>query len=137
MARLSDPRVTQYWDKNHLFAAQLARRLKSDSEHPRPSCCDQHGIDWDEVAVYRQDAQWGDQLPRAVFLDGPVVHALGLADVVDELLSVKANSKLGSEESQSMSSILFPLLTQAVGVSRVSLTMPPHLLGIQSWMTIA
>ncbi|MGA8234745.1 MAG: hypothetical protein WB795_24935 [Candidatus Acidiferrales bacterium] len=128
LARLSDQRVTQYWDKNHLFAAQLARRLKSDSEHPRPRCCNQHDIDWDEVAVYRQDAQWGDQLPRAVFLDGPVVHALGFADVVGELLSVKANSKLGSEESQSMSSILFPLLPQAVGVSHVSLTMPPHLL---------
>ncbi len=89
MSRLSDPRVTQYWDKNHLFAEQLTRRLKSDREHPRPRCCDQHGIDWDEVAVYRQDAQWGDQLPRAVFLDGPVVHALGFADVLGELLSMK------------------------------------------------
>ncbi len=128
LARLSDPRVTQYWDKNHLFAAQLARRLKSDAEHPRPRCCDASGIDWDEVAVYLQDAQWDVQLPRAVFLDGPVIHALGFADVVDELLSLKTNSKLGSEESQSMSSILFSVLTQSLGVSHVSLTMPPHLL---------
>jgi hypothetical protein len=115
MARLSDPRVTQYWDKNHLFATQLARRLKSDAEHPRPRCCNQHGIDWDEVAVYRQDAQWGDQLPRAVFLDGPVVHALGFADVVTELLSKGTDSKLSSEKFQPMSSIRSALFTQAAG----------------------
>ncbi|MGB7437569.1 MAG: hypothetical protein WBR26_08630 [Candidatus Acidiferrum sp.] len=115
MARLSDPRVTQYWDKNHLFATQLARRLKSDAEHPRPRCCNQHGIDWDEVAVYRQGAQWGDQLPRAVFLDGPVVHALGFADVVTELLSKSTDSKLSSEKFQPMSSIRSALFTQAAG----------------------
>ncbi len=115
MARLSDPRVTQYWDKNHLLAAQLARRLKSDAEHPRPRCCNQRGIDWDEVAVYRQDTQWGDQLPRAVFLDGPVVHALGFADVVTELLSKSTDSKLRSEKYRPMSSIGFALFNQAAG----------------------
>jgi hypothetical protein len=93
LARLSDPRVAQYWDKNHLFAEQLARRLKSDPEHPRPHCCNSDGIDWDEVAVYRQDANWDDQLPRAAFLDGPVVHALGLANVVAELLSKARDSE--------------------------------------------
>jgi hypothetical protein len=98
LARLSDPRVAQYWDKNHLFAEQLARRLKSDSNHPRPRCCANNGFDWDEVAVYPQDAEWSDQLPRAVFLDGPIVHALGFADVVGELLSKKTESKVRSQE---------------------------------------
>ncbi|MGC2091170.1 MAG: hypothetical protein WA638_17225, partial [Candidatus Acidiferrales bacterium] len=90
LERLSDPRVVQYWDKNHLFAEQLARQLKSDPNSPQPSCCDWRGINWDEVAVYRQDAHWDEQLPRAVFLDGTIVHAvdaLGFADVVTELLS--------------------------------------------------
>ena len=115
LARLSDPRVEQYWDKNHLFAEQLAHRLKSDPDHPRPRCCDESGIDWDEVAVYRQDVYWDDQLPRAVFLDGPVVHVLGFANTVTELLSKPTNSKQRLENSQSISgsSILFAPLKQA------------------------
>jgi hypothetical protein len=104
LTRLSDPRVAQYWDRNHLFAEQLARRLKSDPEHPRPRCCDEGGIDWDEVAVYRQDAHWDDQLPRAIFLDGPVVHALGFANVVAELLAKATDSEPRSENSQPMRS---------------------------------
>jgi hypothetical protein len=104
LARLSDPRVAQYWDKNHLFAEQLARRLKSDPDQPRPRCCDESGIDWDEVAVYRPDALWDAQLPRAVFLDGPVVHALGFADVVAELLSKATDSEPRSQNSQPKSS---------------------------------
>jgi len=119
LARLSDPRVEQYWDKNHLFAEQLARRLKSDPNHPRPRCCAESGIDWDEVVVYRQDVHWDDQLPRAVFLDGPVVHALGFANTVTELLSKPTNSKQRLENSQSISgsSILFAPLKQARGTN--------------------
>ena len=102
LARLSDPRVAQYWDKNHLFAEQLASRLKSDPGHPQPAAATANGIQWDEVAVYRQDVNWDDQLPRAVFLDGPVVHALGFANVVAELLSKAPASKAMSEKSQPM-----------------------------------
>jgi len=67
LARLSDPRVEQYWDKNHLFAERLASRLKADEGHPQPTCCNRHGIQWDEVAVYGQEARWDSQLPRAIF----------------------------------------------------------------------
>ena len=103
LTRLSDTRVVQYWDKGHLFAGLLAVRLKSDPEHPRPHCCFNYGFDWDEVAVYRQDVQWDDQVPRAVFLDGPVVHALGFANVVTELLSRTTKAEPRKEESQAVS----------------------------------
>jgi hypothetical protein len=93
LARLADPRVAQYWDKNHLFAEKLAARLTSDAGHPHPSCCNSHGIQWDEVAVYPQDARWDGQLPRAAYLDGAIVHALGFASVVDELLSKATDSE--------------------------------------------
>jgi hypothetical protein len=105
LARLSDPRVAQYWDKNHLFAERLASRLKTDDGHPRPSCCNRHGIQWDEVAVYHQDAHWDDQLPRATFLDGPIVHAPSFANVVAELLSKATDTKPMSEKFQPMSAI--------------------------------
>ena len=87
LARLSDPRAAQYWDKNHLFAQELSRKLESDSGHPNPNCCTRHGIHWDEVAVYSQEAHWDDQLPRAVFLNGPVVNASDFSKVVSDLLS--------------------------------------------------
>jgi hypothetical protein len=119
LARLSDPRVTQYWDKNHVFAERLASRLKADKGHPQPSCCNRHGIDWDEVAVYGQDALWDGQLPRAAFLDGPVVHALSFAKVVDELLSEATDSKPTSRHSQpsSSSSALLALLRPTGGIN--------------------
>jgi hypothetical protein len=76
LARLPDPRVSQYWDKNHLFAQELRRKIAADPSHPRPRCCSFKGIPWDEVAVYGQDAHWDSQLPRAIYLNGPVVHSL-------------------------------------------------------------
>ena len=87
LARLSDPRVEQYWDKNHLFAEQLGRTIESDAGQPQPKCCTLKGIQWDEVAVYGRDARWNDQLPRAVFLNGPVVHSLDFSKTVTDLLS--------------------------------------------------
>jgi hypothetical protein len=112
LARLADRRVSQYWDKNHLFAEQLAGRLNSDAGHPQPRCCNRRGIQWDEVAVYSQDALWDGQLPRAVYLDGPIVHALAFANVVAELLSKAADSKATSEEFQPMHSIPFAPFAQ-------------------------
>jgi hypothetical protein len=117
LARLADPRVSQYWDKNHLFAEQLARRLNSDAGHPQPSCCNRHGIQWDEVAVYPQDAHWDGQPPRAVYLDGPVVHALDFANVVAELLSKAADSKPMSEEFQPTHPIPLALFVQTGGIN--------------------
>jgi hypothetical protein len=87
LARLSDPRVAQYWDKNHLFAEQLGRTIEVDMAQPKPNCCTRKGIQWDEVAVYRQDARWNGQLPHASFLNGPVVHSLDFSEAVVSLLS--------------------------------------------------
>ena len=93
LARISDPRVTQYWDKNHLFATQLGERLKADPDYPHPNCCNGRGFEWDEVAVYAPNTRWSDQLPRAVFLNGPVLDSLDFADAVGDLLSKSAGSK--------------------------------------------
>jgi hypothetical protein len=87
LARLSDPRVSQYWDKNHLFAEQLGRKMEANAGQRQPKCCTRKAIQWDEVAVYSTDAHWDGQLPRAVFLDGPVVHAVDFSTVVADLVS--------------------------------------------------
>jgi hypothetical protein len=87
LARLSDPRVEQYWDKKHLFAEQLRHEIESDAGQPKANCCARKGVPWDEVAVYPRDAHWDGQLPRAAFLNGPVVQAGDFWKVVTDLLS--------------------------------------------------
>jgi hypothetical protein len=87
LARLSDPRVEQYWDKNHLFAEKLGHKIESDVGQPQPKCCTRTGIQWDEVAVYPPGAHWDEQLPRAVFFNGPVVRSLDFSKAVTDLLS--------------------------------------------------
>jgi hypothetical protein len=87
LARLSDARVEQYWDENHLFAEQLGHKIESDAGQPHPKCCTRKGIQWDEVAVYPQGAHWDEQLPRSVFLNGPVVQSRDFSKVVSDLLS--------------------------------------------------
>jgi hypothetical protein len=87
LARLPDPMVSQYWDKGHLFAEQLRHRIESDTGQTQPKCCTSKGVQWNEVAVYNQGAHWDSQLPRAVFLNGPVIRALDFSKVVTDLLS--------------------------------------------------
>ena len=70
LRRLSDPRATQFWDKNHV----LARRMAKDARlpQPEPSCCDDDGVLWDLAAVYPKGARWDRSLPSARVFDGPV-----------------------------------------------------------------
>jgi hypothetical protein len=67
-SRISDPRVIQYWDNDHLVAEVLHRQLSSE-----PSCCQRGGILWDLAALYGKQAKWGNSPP--VFASGPVVDA--------------------------------------------------------------
>jgi len=70
--RMSDPRVMQFWDKEHV----LARRLARDAREPQPvqECCVQNNHLWDLVAVYRPGVAWDAVMPTAVIFDGPVVY---------------------------------------------------------------
>jgi hypothetical protein len=94
LSRLSDARVAQYWDKNHLFAEQLRHKIEADESQPQPKCCVREGTQWDEVAVYPQGVRWDGQLPRAVFLNGPVVRSLDFSKTVEDLLSNQTHGQL-------------------------------------------
>ena len=78
MDRISDRRVRQYWDEEHV----LARRMRSDarSPQPEPHCCEREGILWDLAAVYPKSALWKDKLPPAIVFDGPVVSITSSID---------------------------------------------------------
>jgi len=67
LARISDPRVRQFWDKDHLIAKQLDQQLSTS----QPSCCRHAGILWDVVALYPKGIKWGGSQPA--FIDGAVV----------------------------------------------------------------
>jgi hypothetical protein len=71
LRRLSDGRVTQYWDPNHLLATQM----KKDARVPQPEqdCCVRSGILWDLAAVYPPRSIWSAQMPAATVFNGPVV----------------------------------------------------------------
>jgi len=72
LGRLTDPRVKQFWDSNHLIAKQLAKDARPPQ--PEPGCCTRNGILWDLVAVYPPDAVWTQTMPPAVLFDGAVVR---------------------------------------------------------------
>jgi hypothetical protein len=67
-SRISDARVIQYWDNDHIVAAELSHQLSS-----QPSCCKRNDTLWDLAALYGKGAQWNNSTP--LFADGPVVDA--------------------------------------------------------------
>jgi hypothetical protein len=80
LGRLSDSRVRQYWDPNHL----VATRMEQDARPPQPEqeCCVRSGILWDLAAVYPPGAIWSERMPPAILFNGPVADiasALGAA----------------------------------------------------------
>ena len=66
-SRIADTRVIQYWDNDHLVAAELSHQLSSE-----PSCCKRNDTLWDLAALYGKEATWG---AAPVFADGTVVEA--------------------------------------------------------------
>ena len=69
-ARISDLRVVQFWDKDHLVAMEMQRQLSSFQ-----ICCQRNGIVWDVAALYPKDMQWGTSNP--VFFGGAVLDVAG------------------------------------------------------------
>jgi len=66
-SRISDSRVVQFWDKDHLVAKELRQQLSSSQ-----ICCQRNGIIWDAAALYPRDIHWGTSMP--VFSGGAVLY---------------------------------------------------------------
>jgi hypothetical protein len=71
LARISDPRVRQFWDPNHLVSLQLSRIKMTKPGQREPDCCEDKGFFWDEAILYAPHTQWKD-MPVSVFWNGPV-----------------------------------------------------------------
>ena len=97
LRRLSDRRVQQYWDPNHLLATQM----KSDARAPQPvqDCCVRSDILWDLAAVYERGSTWSDQMPSATVFNGPVVDVI---DAIEDALGSRSSGvRIGSTASPS------------------------------------
>jgi hypothetical protein len=82
LARLSDRRVRQFWDRDHRLA-----KIMADSRvgQAKPDCCDRRGTLWDLIAVYPAGGEWRQTLPLATVFNGPVVRD----GIDDELLAIR------------------------------------------------
>jgi hypothetical protein len=61
LARVSDSRVIQFWDKHRLVSQSMG-------EHDRQS------VVWDYIAIYPAGAVWAQSPPAAVYHGNPVVR---------------------------------------------------------------
>jgi hypothetical protein len=63
LARISDPRVRQYWDRGRLLSQAMGEK-------------DQSSIVWDMINVYPAAARWKERVPEPLFSDRPVVRVI-------------------------------------------------------------
>jgi hypothetical protein len=91
MGRISDQRVTQFWDKGRLIS-------KSMGEHDRSS------VVWDQIEVFDAGTVWTDRPPDPLFSGGPVVRAAPRANSAVkqalEKLQAKSSPAIGRVEAQ-------------------------------------
>jgi hypothetical protein len=71
LARISDPRATQFWDPEHLVSLELSRIAKAKAAQLQLDCCEDKGFFWDDAILYAPPTQW-KELPVSVFWNGPV-----------------------------------------------------------------
>lgn len=74
LSRISDPRVAQFWDPDHLVAHEIERGNPPASVLPPPLCCNDHNTYWDMAILYPRGATWSANAPAPLFRDGPVVR---------------------------------------------------------------
>jgi hypothetical protein len=83
LARISDPRAVQFWDKDHLVEKELRQHFPGS----QALCCKRGGILWDFVALYPDNVQWGSSAP--VYFGGAVLDVAG--DVRQHLSSMSGS----------------------------------------------
>jgi hypothetical protein len=82
MARISDSRVVQLWDRSRVLSELLLRTARDErgrSSHNGDA--GEGSIVWDYVLVFPPESEWGDSLGPPEFAGGPVIA------VIDEVRS--------------------------------------------------
>lgn len=78
LGRLSDSRVRQFWDPNHLVSGVLKEAQAAGKI--RPECCERKGSLWDLTTVYAPGAVWRKTPPEPLIQNGPIVETTAALD---------------------------------------------------------
>jgi len=76
LARVSDRRAAQHWDRGRLVSAVLLKAIQADLAEGDANRPDDDTIVWDCVAIYPPGSRWEDHLPAPAFIDCPVIKAI-------------------------------------------------------------
>lgn len=74
LARISDRRASQYWDRGRLVSQKIQEAVAADPNHPFARCCGQSRFVWDAVAVFPKGTRWENQFPAPIFAGTTVVQ---------------------------------------------------------------
>ena len=79
LARVSDTRVQQFYDPNHVVSEALIG-IVANKHEPEPHCCKRKTFYWDDAILYTPQARWTDT-PASAFWDGPVDRIIPALDI--------------------------------------------------------
>ena len=72
MARLSDRRVTQFWDPDKILSRTMVEKWRRQGKGPSPDT-----VIWDFVALFDPGMRWDGGPPASRYHGYPVVDAIG------------------------------------------------------------
>ena len=85
LARISDLRASQYWDRKRALSNLLGESNRST-------------VVWDYIAVYAPGTVWQDAPPKPVYSDHPVRDVIsGAKDAIQRLLASGTNPSGGDK----------------------------------------
>lgn len=73
LARITDARAVQFWDRWRLLSPVIRNEARSNPAHEGHNR-ENDDIIWDIVAIYPKGPKWESSLPPHTFFDGPVVY---------------------------------------------------------------
>jgi hypothetical protein len=77
LARVSDSRATQFWDRNLLLSDAIKQSLERwGSEHLTRVREEGRGVVWDIVALFPRGVRWEKDFPEPHFFGAPVVDVI-------------------------------------------------------------
>jgi hypothetical protein len=75
LGRISDARVRQFWDPQHVVSRALSKVAQQTPPRPEPDCCIQKGFYWDDAILYAPRLHW-ESVPASRFWNGPVIRVI-------------------------------------------------------------
>ncbi len=77
LARVSDLRAAQFWDKSHQVSQHMGGPAAFGPESGAKMFFDMDEYVWDFIAIYAPGFKWKDSSRSPVFAGGPVVKVIG------------------------------------------------------------